>query len=652
LVQGNYCTLFCAIFVESQFVSMITKKIISALIVLGAAFNTHSQIVIDNSVTLDEAIATLLGPNIQFSNVTFSGDANQLGYFDATNSNVGISTGIILATGDVINAEGPNDGSSSSVGGGNIGASDADLDDLDGLTHNDAAILEFDFIATGTAVSFDYVWASEEYPEYTGAGTCGDVSDVFGFFLSGPGIAGPFLNSADNIALIPGTTDFVSIFNLNAGCDGTAVPGDADCNNCEYYINNGDGFTAPFNTDNFYVQYDGLTVVLTAVYEGLVCGETYHIKLAVADVSDTAFDSAVFLQEGSFDVYGNLISAVVANPNATLGDNAVLEGCIDGSFIVQPPGCQTEPLEITLETSGSAVMGTDFVNIPLTITVNEDPVEIPITTILDALDEDAETITLSFTYTDIEGNEQTASATLNLIDYQNPSLATIEDVFVCPGATETASAVVSDGFGPFSYSWTSGSLSANENFSQGEAGEYSVTVTDYCENSATANVIVTEPAPLVVLETVEVCVQGESESIVEGGVTPYTYTFDELAMDQVGNDDVFTGIIPGIYTINVEDDCGSVGQCMAVVIVCDTKIPNVFTPNGDSFNQFFEIYGVEQFPKSKFTVWNRWGTIIYESENYQNKWDGTDAPDGTYFYVFERSDGEVFSGHITLLTGK
>jgi gliding motility-associated-like protein len=631
---------------------MITKKIISALIVLGAAFNTHSQIVIDNSVTLDEAIATLLGPNIQFSNVTFSGDANQLGYFDATNSNVGISTGIILATGDVINAEGPNDGSSSSVGGGNIGASDADLDDLDGLTHNDAAILEFDFIATGTAVSFDYVWASEEYPEYTGAGTCGDVSDVFGFFLSGPGIAGPFLNSADNIALIPGTTDFVSIFNLNAGCDGTAVPGDADCNNCEYYINNGDGFTAPFNTDNFYVQYDGLTVVLTAVYEGLVCGETYHIKLAVADVSDTAFDSAVFLQEGSFDVYGNLISAVVANPNATLGDNAVLEGCIDGSFIVQPPGCQTEPLEITLETSGSAVMGTDFVNIPLTITVNEDPVEIPITTILDALDEDAETITLSFTYTDIEGNEQTASATLNLIDYQNPSLATIEDVFVCPGATETASAVVSDGFGPFSYSWTSGSLSANENFSQGEAGEYSVTVTDYCENSATANVIVTEPAPLVVLETVEVCVQGESESIVEGGVTPYTYTFDELAMDQVGNDDVFTGIIPGIYTINVEDDCGSVGQCMAVVIVCDTKIPNVFTPNGDSFNQFFEIYGVEQFPKSKFTVWNRWGTIIYESENYQNKWDGTDAPDGTYFYVFERSDGEVFSGHITLLTGK
>ncbi|MFZ4784007.1 MAG: choice-of-anchor L domain-containing protein [Flavobacteriales bacterium] len=613
---------------------------------------TQGQIVIDNTVTLDEAIATLLGPNIQFSNVTFSGDANQLGYFDATNSNVGIATGIILGTGDVINAEGPNDGSSSSIGGGNFGASDADLDDLDGLTHNDAAILEFDFIATGTAVSFDYVWASEEYPEFTGAGSCGNVSDVFGFFLSGPGISGPFINNADNIALIPGTSDFVSIFNLNAGCTGTAVPGDVDCNNCEYYINNGDGVTAPFNTDNFYVQYDGLTVVLTAVYEGLVCGETYHIKLAVADVSDTAFDSAVFLQEGSFDVYGNLISAVVANPNATLGDNAVLEGCIDGSFLVQPPGCQTEPLEITLEATGSATMGADYANIPLTITLSEEPIIIPITTIADGAIEGNETITLSFTYTDIEGNEQTASATLNLVDYMNPTLAALEDLFICPGTTQTSTAVVSNGFGPFAYSWTSGALTASETFSQGDAGEYTVTVTDFCENTATANVLVTEPAPLVVLETVEVCVQGESESIVEGGVTPYTYTYDELALDQVGDDDVFTGIIPGIYTISVEDDCGSVGQCMAVVIVCDTKIPNIFTPNGDTFNQFFEIYGIEQFPRSKFTVWNRWGTIIYESENYQNKWDGTDAPDGTYFYVFERSDGEVFSGHITLLTGK
>lgn len=631
---------------------MITKKIISAFVLSLLLLGVQSQIVIDNSVTLDEAIATLLGPNIQFSNVTFSGDANQLGYFDATNSNVGIATGIILGTGDVINAEGPNDGSSSSIGGGNTGASDADLDDLDGLTHNDAAILEFDFIATGTAVSFDYVWASEEYPEYTGAGTCGDVSDVFGFFLSGPGISGPFINNADNIALIPGTTDFVSIFNLNAGCDGTAVPGDADCNNCEYYINNGDGFTAPFNTDNFYVQYDGLTVVLTAVYEGLVCGETYHIKLAVADVSDTAFDSAVFLQEGSFDVYGNLISAVVANPNATLGDNAVLEGCIDGSFVVQPPGCQTEPLEITLEATGSATMGTDYANIPLVITVNEEPVEIPITTLVDGALEGNETITLSFTYTDIEGNEQTASATLNLVDYTNPTLAALEDVFVCPGTSETSTAIVSNGFGPFTYSWTSGGNQATETFIQGDAGEYTATVTDFCENSASTNVIVTEPAPFVVVETVEVCVQGESESIVEGGVTPYSYTFDELAMDQVGNDDVFTGIVPGIYTIIVEDACGQTDECMAVVIVCDTKIPNIFTPNGDTYNQFFEIYGIEQFPNSKFTVWNRWGTIVYESDNYQNKWDGTDAPDGTYFYVFERSDDEVFSGHITLLTGK
>ncbi|MFM7813336.1 MAG: choice-of-anchor L domain-containing protein, partial [Flavobacteriales bacterium] len=282
---------------------MMKPKLIVITITLLSTLSGWSQIVIDNSITLTEAVGILLGPNVQFSNVTFNGAANptttQFGSFNSTNANVGIDTGIILATGDVMNAEGPNDSGSSTIGGGVTGSSDPDLDALDGLTHNDAAILEFDFVATGSTVSFQYVWASDEYPEYSGADAdgdgfsdCGNVSDVFGFFLSGPGIAGPFSNGAENIALIPGSTQFVSIFNLNAGCQNIAAPGDVDCNFCEYYIANGDGASAPYNASDVYVQYDGLTVILTAVYEGLECGETYHIKLAVADVSDTAFDSA------------------------------------------------------------------------------------------------------------------------------------------------------------------------------------------------------------------------------------------------------------------------------------------------------------------------------------------------------------------------
>jgi hypothetical protein len=179
--------------------------------------SVHGQLTVDSSQPINTVIQNLLGPDVQFSNVTFSGDFDQIGLFNSTTSNLPFPTGVIMGTGGISNAIGPNNSGSSSITGGNFGATDADLNLLDGLTHNDAAILEFDFIATGTSISFDYVFASEEYPEYTGAGSCGDVSDVFGFFLSGPGITGTFSNASVNVALIPGTTEFVSINNLNAG---------------------------------------------------------------------------------------------------------------------------------------------------------------------------------------------------------------------------------------------------------------------------------------------------------------------------------------------------------------------------------------------------------------------------------------------------
>ena len=131
--------------------------------------SVHGQLTVDSSQPINLVIQNLLGPNVQFSNVTFSGGADQIGLFNSTTSNLPFPTGIVMGTGGISNAIGPNDSGSSSVTGGNFGATDTDLNALDGLTHNDAAILEFDFISTGTSISFDYVFASDEYPEYTGA---------------------------------------------------------------------------------------------------------------------------------------------------------------------------------------------------------------------------------------------------------------------------------------------------------------------------------------------------------------------------------------------------------------------------------------------------------------------------------------------------
>ena len=104
--------------------------------------------------------------------------------------------------------------------------------------------------------------------------------------MSGPNPAGGnFVNK--NIALIPGTNQAVTIDNLNENSFS------------QYYVNNGDGTTAPQNTSNQVVQYDGFTQVLTAGTD-VVCGETYHIKIAIADGGDGGYDSGVFLEGQSF----------------------------------------------------------------------------------------------------------------------------------------------------------------------------------------------------------------------------------------------------------------------------------------------------------------------------------------------------------------
>ncbi|MFN0033063.1 MAG: choice-of-anchor L domain-containing protein [Flavobacteriales bacterium] len=610
----------------------------------------EAQLTINNNITLDEAITLLLGPDVEFSNVTFSGLDHQRGQFDVSTFDFGFNSGLILGSGDVAIAPGPNAGGSESLGGGVFGATDADLDALDGLTHNDAVILEFDFVATGSTVSFNYRWSSDEYPEFSGADAdgdgfsdCGDVSDVFGFFLSGPGISGTFSNSAVNIALIPGSSDFVSIKNLNGGCTGTALAGALDCNYCEYYVDNNLAGTTYYND----LGYDGLTTILVATYGGLECGATYHIKLAVADVSDTIYDSAVFLEAGSFEVTGTLIEANAINPNPILGQGNLLEGCTDGQFIVHPPSCLTDPLEIILYTEGTATQDVDYTGIPPSIFMTGTDVLIPFTTVADGIFEDTETITVYFIYTNSSDELDTATATINLVNYELPSVQ-VEDVFIC-GSDETVTAVVTDGFAPFQFSYSSGEMTPDATYSEGDAGFYDVTVIDYCLETATDNFEVLEPEPLVVLPAADLCLGVATPDLAEGGGLPYTFIFNVDSLNQQGNDDSFMPLFPGIYEIQTSDQCGDMGTTLIVVEVCDTKIPNVFTPNSDGVNDSFEIDGIEGFPNSEVIIFNRWGNVLFESSNYQNTWTGKDSPDGVYYYVFNRSDGESFEGYVHVI---
>jgi hypothetical protein len=239
-------------------------------------------------ITNLNAIATYLsGPGVTISNVKFNGDTaifgNMVGYyeFSGLTPSFGIDTGIIIASGGVTGAIGPNNSSSMSTPTATNAYYDSTLQSLiTGYMLTEAAVLEFDFTPlTDTLIACKFVFGSEEYPEFVNT----QFNDVFGFFITGPNpLGGMFVNH--NLALIPGTTLPVTIDNVN------------DSMNALYYVNNLGGQT---------LQYDGYTTPIM-LQQVVTPGQLYHFKVGVADAGDQAWDSGVLMKIKSFYGYASM----------------------------------------------------------------------------------------------------------------------------------------------------------------------------------------------------------------------------------------------------------------------------------------------------------------------------------------------------------
>ena len=696
-----------------------------ALLMLTGQF-AFGQLTVDEGISAEEALEILLGDGLEVSNVTYNGGPAQIGSFECVDCGIGMEAGVILSSGGVSGAIGPNDIGSETVEANNPGTSDPDIEQIES-TAGDIAVLEFDFTATGDSLNFNFVWASEEYPEFVNS-----FNDAFAFFLSGPGLDGPYSDDGENIAQIPGTDLAVTIDNLNNGNDGVSGP----CQYCEYYINN------LGNTDPNGTQYDGYTTLLPANSQ-LQCGETYHIKLVIADAGDTAYDSAVFLEAGSFESNAVFIEGSGnVNPDQPnfLGDTTLIEGCNTGSFSVIRPNA-IDTATISFDLFGTAENGVDYTEIPPFVFLDsgETSVDINIQAIADGLDEDAENIILQYTYQNSCGEIDTTSASLTIVDYVEPVLDVQGAGVACPNDPTTLTANVLEGMGTYFYNWSTGDTTSTIQVEPNEPTQYFAEVTDLCGTTVQDSITVDvdyQPIEVSEEEFTAICPGEPIEISVNptGGAPEYSYnwvdmnapdtsaitvvpdiadatTYYVILVDQCGiqantsvtvfleNYDIqpieaspdtlcagtsgsvlpitggagsysFGTDVEGISlnqdgtfmtssslndTVNIviTDECGNFGVSEVVVEVCDTSVPNIITPNGDNKNDVFSIEGLEGFPGSYLQIKNRWGITIFESSSYQNDWDGTtssgeDVKEGTYYYIFQRSDGEEFSGYLQI----
>lgn len=626
------------------------KRLLLTSGIIFGFFSLQAQLITTGDLTVEQYVQNvLLGQNVTVSNITYNGGpANVVspgvGGFDCENCNLGIPSGFAMTTGDVAGLVGPNDnGGFTGTGTGGMMGQDPDLlaliqevipgADPTFVDVNDWIIIEFDFVPLGDTLQFQYVWASEEYDEWVGS----DYNDIFGFFISGPGINGPYDNNAENIARVPITNAPVAIGTINNG-NGNTGP----CTSCEYYNQDGQfggmPFDAPEHTDPFYMQMDGYTDVLTATAI-VQCGQTFHIKLAICDTSDPSMASAVFLQRDSFS--SNLVVQTTLNLTAggPSGDT-MYETCSDGYIVFQRPanGDPSQQLIAELEFTGTAINGVDYTAMPSSITFA--PNQMQVSLYIDAFDNDGnegqETVIMNITNI-AECSDATISSTFEFFINDLPEPLQVEgvDYTICQGAVQTLEPIITGGYANYGYTWSTGETSETIDVSPLLQTTYLLTVSDTCglagDNAQfTVNVLQAQPLIVDIVDQdsafpLDCNAFASIYSNVSGGIAPYQYawTAADGTFLSAGSTAFIGSGNAGMLTLTVSDQCNFEGTDQFNVTVnaptltatmpaihtvtCGSNCNLTIVPSGGTapfgYNYQWQFNGVDD--------WNNWGLDTY-----------------------------------------
>ncbi len=469
--------------------SLRTVLVSAFSILLGTS--AFSQINVTNTQTPAELVQNvLLGFGVTATNITVNGTPlnatniqGNAAFFDAAGTTFPIPSGVVLTTGNSVGAIGPNSSGSftdNTPATPNVGT-DPHLNAIANASPTNGIVLEFDFVPSGDTISFNYMFGSDEYPEFSPS----SYNDAFGFFLWGPGITGPYTLAGypaggQNLAIIPGTTVPVTINNLGPGA--SQYPA--------FYTDNQSG--AAYGTA---VQYDGLTTVLSA-NASVQCNQTYHIKLAICNVGDQAYDSGVFLQANSFS--SEAVEVAVATVS---GDTTVVEGCTTADLMFVRPQSQIgDTLIVNYDITGTATSGTDYPALqnPVTFLPGQDTVILTIDPLADGIPDNLEFITITATTITVCGDTIVSSGTLYIVDTVDIQINEPDPLEFCANDSVMVDVSATGGAAPYTYTWNDPNnqtgdtvyLSTPQGTLSGSI-DYIVTATDACGYTGTDTVTIT-----------------------------------------------------------------------------------------------------------------------------------------------------------------
>jgi len=659
---------------------MIRLLIISLLI----STNAFAQLTVSNNAPYNTPV-NLVNQVLMSSNsgnaasniVLSSGNLGQIGYFNGANSNIGLNEGVLLSTGGLGRATPQNDGLEN---GGNPNTGDPDLQYI--LTNiantvqsqNNTIIVEFDFVAGGDFIEFEYVFASNEYDSYT----CSKFNDVFGFFLSGPGINGPYSNNAKNIALVPNpnnpntfTNTPVMINTVNSG----SPTGSSIAANCETIDPNWESYSTFFigNTNGSTVSFNGFTIPLKA-YSQVVCGETYHIKLAITDVGDQNYNSGVFLKKGSFEAGSPLsigisdqLEFVKCNESIEIdaditggwGDVS-LEWTYEGDFFsnnevvtLTNNGQYTVTVSDNCGTISHDIIVSDYVamtmSLPDTIVLCEE------TTIAPNLTGGAPLYIYNWTGPSFTDNSPTVTFTpgyeglISLSIEDNCGFTVSDQVYVftpdelnssaptnaylCEGGVDITGEF-SGGYGEITYYWElNGNVFNNQttiSLTTSDAGIAYFHVLDECGVHLINETTISSPGPFepiavdIERNSFDICSRDvfQPPMVVTGGAgsVSYEWYIDGVLVSKLPNYRINGELLEigeHVLSFILTDLCDNTYEDVFKINKLDCYLPNVFTPKSDFINDGF-IFPIGNYQSNvELKIFDRWGVEIYYSKQYE-----------------------------------